>query len=589
MKFRTKLFSIILIAILVPSATTATLIYVQAEQSLAEQAKRGVAATMEQSLETLDSNLNTLGAISGRISREKKLVDLIQSLSSTPQREHSAIYAAVYSELQDYLSMLKAPNILGNIQSLYLYLPDQDVVVTTDTTYYENAGGYGISFIEKDADYKDKWFSAKPITFDTLHKADNTETLISCNNAILDNQGRRIGICAVNIHKSAFYDMYGDFLLSMPGGVLVAEETGARIDAWGLGPLSAADLSKALSVPLYTPSQSAPKLRLSSGGYYVVSRISKETGWRYCTVIRDTGVLNKLYSTRQFLTATIGLTALCVLIISGLIVRSFYKPLNSLVDAMQEIEDRNLDVRIQDDRKDEYRKVFDGFNNMVQELGQLIDNLETEKTLNKEAQIKLLQEQINPHFLYNTLDSIYSIAKIHDEPEISRMVHALSQFFRVSLSGGKDIVTLREAVQIAQSYITVQDIRFKGKFDIALDIPEALMDCKTFKLVLQPFVENAIYHGLERKGCGQLRISARRDKEALLLCVEDDGKGIPPQRLREIQDTLRGGPVQEGKNFAIRNLNTQIKLRYGEGYGISLWSAEDVGTKVTIVLPYEQI
>ena len=275
-----------------------------------------------------------------------------------------------------------------------------------------------------------------------------------------------------------------------------------------------------------------------------------------------------------------------VLGITILLSNIFYKPLEKLVSAMQMIENRNLDVRIDDKRADEYQRVYKGFNDMVSELKRLIKDLTNEKILKKEAEIKLLQAQINPHFLYNTLESIHSIAKIKKVEEIALMVSALSKFYRISLSGGKDIVTLKEAVELVKDYLTIQNIRFKGKISYYFDISDELMRYRVPKLILQPIVENSIYHGIERsKGNGILNIYGMLDKSNLNLVVEDNGVGIEKESLEELQRSIEDDSFENSKNFALKNLNQQIKLKYGPNYGLSIKSEYGKGTCVTIRLP----
>jgi len=275
-----------------------------------------------------------------------------------------------------------------------------------------------------------------------------------------------------------------------------------------------------------------------------------------------------------------------IFILSTLLAQIFQTPLKKLTNAMKQVQKGNFKAHINDKRHDEYQLIYSVFNSMTDELEWLVQNLETEQMLNKESKIRLLQEQINPHFLYNTLDSIYSIAKIQKIPEISNMVMALSKFFRASLSEGKDIVPLSDAIGLVESYLTVQNIRFKGKVQFKVSASEELLGYMVPKLVLQPFVENSVYHGIEKKKEeGSLIVRAEEREGCLYLKVLDDGIGMPEEKLIEIQKALQDNLINESGNFAIKNLNNQIKLRYGNEYGISIDSTEGKGTIVLIKLP----
>ena len=179
----------------------------------------------------------------------------------------------------------------------------------------------------------------------------------------------------------------------------------------------------------------------------------------------------------NYIILLIFISLILILVLTYFLSGSFYKPLDKVVIAMNEIEKRNLDYRITEQRKDEFLKVYTGYNNMASELKNLINDLSNEKILNKEAKIKLLQEQINPHFLYNTLDSVYSLIKINKTEQASQMIFSLSKFFRASLSGGRDIVELSEAVEIAESYLQIQKIRFGDRFNFSFNIPNDLEIC----------------------------------------------------------------------------------------------------------------
>jgi two-component system sensor histidine kinase YesM len=306
--------------------------------------------------------------------------------------------------------------------------------------------------------------------------------------------------------------------------------------------------------------------------------------WNYVVLIPDVEIFGQFYSIRKFFVFMIIIITLLIIPICFLITGALYKPLEKLVLAMQNVKNGNLDTAINDLRRDEYQKVYEGFNLMLGELKQLIEDLSNEKSLNKQAEINLIQAQINPHFLYNTLDSIYSIAVIHKVDEIADMASALSKFFRISLSGGKTDTSLKEALDIVKSYVTIQNIRFSDKIQYKVSIPEQHMNITVPKLLLQPIVENSIYHGLEKKkGKGRLTISSSEDEENLSLYIDDDGTGMPMEQLAALEKTIRG--EEDNDHFALRNLNKQIMLKYGKSCGLSIKSQYGSGTRVTILLP----
>ena len=316
----------------------------------------------------------------------------------------------------------------------------------------------------------------------------------------------------------------------------------------------------------------------------VVTRTSAYTGWTFVSFASRKELLQSVKAIKLLLYKIVLLSAVGALLLSRFLSGYMYRPLKSLISYMRKVRKGDFSVRIEEKRKDEFEEVYSGFNRMLDELNNTMNNLETEKLLNKEAKIHILQEQINPHFLYNTLDTIFSMAKIKGEEAIAKMVFSLSKFFRISLSDGKNIVTLREASELFENYLSIQEIRFPGKFDYQINIPEELMTYMVPKFLLQPFVENSISHGLERSaGKGTLYIEGKEKNGILHFLVEDNGKGIPEEKLKDIQKVLEENTSSE--YFAVSNISSLIKLKYGSEYGVTITSKYEEWTKVQIVMP----
>ncbi len=210
----------------------------------------------------------------------------------------------------------------------------------------------------------------------------------------------------------------------------------------------------------------------------------------------------------------------------------------------------------------------------------------------RQAELIILQSQINPHFLYNTLDSIRGQALFHNETDIAVMLEALGNFFRYSISRKDSIVTLREELYNMDNYIRIQNYRFQNRFVIEMDEsandPE-IQECIVPKLMLQPIVENAIVHGLENKLQGKVVISVDATSEILLITISDDGDGMSPETLEKLSVKLMGKRWEENRmnrhGIALPNVNSRIKTLFGEEYGICIYSTKGKGTDVEIMLP----
>lgn len=243
-------------------------------------------------------------------------------------------------------------------------------------------------------------------------------------------------------------------------------------------------------------------------------------------------------------------------------------------------------------------KIFGRFNEGISEEEMIEDSSEYEEyreDFHKEAEMIALQSQINPHFLYNTLDSIRSEALINDQDEIADMVEALSSFFRYIISQKGELVTLREEIQSIENYFKIQKYRFGDKIDLKIEWGDNYEDIKNYaipKLVLQPIVENAIYHGLEpKRGHGLVTVSMDMTRAYLIIVISDDGVGMTIEALKRIRqfislDSLKAtGKHKKRGSLALRNVNQRIQLNYGANYGLNLKSMPEMGAEVEITLP----
>jgi len=219
----------------------------------------------------------------------------------------------------------------------------------------------------------------------------------------------------------------------------------------------------------------------------------------------------------------------------------------------------------------------------------LIHELYASRLSRRESELKVLQSQINPHFLYNTLDTIIWMTESQKTDEVIEIVRALSSFFRISLSKGRDWITIGEEVERTRSYLTIQKMRYRDILDYRIEVDGAVAGNTVLKLILQPLVENAIYHGIKNKregGAVVVRAQQRNENE-ILLQVEDNGIGFTPEKLARLRAELDddSGEIRLESGFGIGNVNQRIRLYYGRQYGVSITSERHTGTCVSIVIP----
>jgi two-component system, sensor histidine kinase YesM len=269
--------------------------------------------------------------------------------------------------------------------------------------------------------------------------------------------------------------------------------------------------------------------------------------------------------------------------------RSIYTPIKKLHDVTATITRNDLQALVNRDNVDEITELGMSFNIMIGRIRELLDAKVKEQENLKMAELRTLQAQINPHFLYNTLDTIIWMSESKKNDQVIEIVKAMSNFFRISLSKGKDWITIAEEMYRTASYLTIQKMRYHDIMDYRIELDPGVSDYTVLKLVLQPLVENALYHGIKNKRqSGTITVRAKqKDENEVLLEVEDDGIGFTPEKLAKLQAELEdySGDIRMESGFGIGNVNQRIKLYYGKQYGLSIRSVYNVGTCVTLVMP----
>ena len=274
------------------------------------------------------------------------------------------------------------------------------------------------------------------------------------------------------------------------------------------------------------------------------------------------------------------------LIFSRQITRSVTKPISALCEATRRLERGNFEEESQIESDDEIQILVQRFDEMRNKIANLLEDVKTEQMKLKDTELKLLQEQINPHFLYNTLDTIVWLAEDGQKKEVVHMITSLSDFFRTVLSGGRDYITIREEELHIHSYLDIQQFRYQDIMDYQIEIDENLYDYQILKLMLQPLVENALYHGIKNKrGHGNIRIRGYEEEEELIFEISDDGIGMTEEELMALRRKIRRKKNESKNGFGLINVEERIQMNYGEEYGLDFESEKGKGTRVTVRIP----
>lgn len=266
-------------------------------------------------------------------------------------------------------------------------------------------------------------------------------------------------------------------------------------------------------------------------------------------------------------------------------VLSITGPLSRMEKACQTIQTGDFSCIVEDDSHDELSDFAHSFNTMAKEIDCLIHEVYEKQTIQAQTELQMLRAQINPHFVYNTLETIRASAKRHEEEDLSQMAYLLSKILRYGVTAGSDYVTVEQEMNHLNDYISLQKLHYRNRVSFHVFIEPKLYSCRMIRLVLQPIVENALYHGIQSiEGNGMIEVIGSRSDKNIVFRITDNGKGIEPGILERLNDYLYGRN-DDFKSIGIKNVNRRIGLSYGEGYGIKIQSVPGNGTMVTVEIP----
>ena len=289
----------------------------------------------------------------------------------------------------------------------------------------------------------------------------------------------------------------------------------------------------------------------------------------------------------------IGAIVIFAIVQSYLISVSITGPIKQLVHATEQVGKGNFDVLTYSDsgEENEIIRLNTSFNKMTKRIAELVDNIRTEQENSKNLELKLLQSQINPHFLYNTLDNIVWLSEDDRKEDVAGLVTSLSQFFRTTLSGGKDYITIAAEVSHIDAYLQIQSFRYRDILSYDILVSDKFNKYKIIKMTLQPIVENALYHGIKNKRSGgKITIDAVDLGDNIKIIVSDNGIGMTEEQLRQCMDLIEGRiePDEDNAGFGMANVAERLRLNYGNDYGIKVYSNYGEGTRVEVVIPKQE-
>ena len=309
------------------------------------------------------------------------------------------------------------------------------------------------------------------------------------------------------------------------------------------------------------------------------------TGWKLVGVTPSAVLGVDGIKFRFFVLFVADLFLFLLAMINAFISDKISNPIKSLDGSVREIESGNLNVEIVPSGSYEVEHLGKSIKNMLGRIKVLMSDLVAEHNAKRKSEFDTLQSQINPHFLYNTLDIIVWMIENENSDKAVNIVTALAKFFRISLSKGKNIITVKDEVEHVRNYLMIQNMRFKNRFEYSIDVDEEVLSYSSLKLMLQPLVENAIYHGMEfMDGDGEIDVKVFKEDDSLYFTITDNGLGMSEDMVETLlsKDFV---PSKKGSGIGVKNVNERIKLYFGSEYGLKVESEPDEGTKITIHLP----
>jgi two-component system, sensor histidine kinase YesM len=579
---RDKLIALFLLISIIPAIGLGLLVGVTIEKILGEQATQNTLQLIDQVNTTLESSITNVQNVSYLISMDSQ-VNAFFSYDQNQYNEEEQDYS-IRQKMQGFTSLY--PEIAGilliNREGEYIsneLYAQSDVDLTKEMWYEEAVSNKGIfKIIGKPQN--------RHIVSQINYKDDEVVTVVR---AIVNRDTQEIsGVILIDLKVRVIGEAMNNVHIGLSGFLTVIDENGKDI------------YSTSNREPLVIPE--AILLGEDGGSYKkVINGEEMEfiyqrtpfTNWTTVGIFHSEESVAEVREIQLYLFFFVFFLCFAGITVSYFFSNSISNPIIELMKMMRKIEDGNMEIRYVGKRQDEIGRLGKTFNHMIAKINNLIMVTEVQERQKREAELRSLQAHIKPHFLYNTLDTINWMARKHGAKDVAEIVGSLSSFFRIGLSKGNDFIYLKEEMKHIQSYLMIQKARYQDKLHYEITFDSTLGEVKILKLVLQPIVENAIYHGIkERRGPGKIQIMAKQEKGCLLLKIKDDGIGIREEELSHLKEKLNtliilnnGKKENIDYGYGMMNVQARIKLTYGEVYGLSIESQMNKGTEVTVKLP----
>jgi two-component system sensor histidine kinase YesM len=566
--------------LIIPVAIFGIYMYYRTSDSAIEQAKLVMERNLMQTRASILQKVNVIENISQIITSDKNVSNVLDY-----EYENEVYRLEDYQfDISPFIENIHRQNNL--IYSIRIYTPTIVISEMVGSYYSVRKKDSPEWFAEMSANRpaKSGWESSHDMVPNALRENLGTpEQVLSITRPIYSPISKTsIGSLEIEVREALLFDMLRDPVISKWGRIFAADDMGRIVsnnipelykkNVASIGFIDYAahetinkvekvdrDLSVVISVPI-------EELGCSIVGIFPVSNFNSE-------------VKDSIFNIILVLLISSVLLGVIIYVITNMLMGRIKK----LVKAMKQVKDNNLDVSVPVRSRDEFGELALNFNHMTGRIHELVETVYKIRLMEREAELKALEAQINPHFLYNTLATISWVARKANCDEIVRISNSLAKFYRLVLSKGGSLISVREELDMVRSYLQIQKIRFEDMFDAVYEIDERACELKIVKNLLQPLVENALNHGIEpKRGHGTIIIKAECTDESLLLHITDDGVGMSPETLEEIL----AGRVERsgGGGYAVKNVMERLASCYGDGQTFKVFSKKGIGTKITICI-----
>ena len=532
--------------------------FLQMRSIIDDKGKMNLQSYLQQSVSSMDRTLDGYNSLSDYIAFDRTLAEVFSMEYGTPYEQYEQLTQKVDPILRT------ASYFHGGMQQITIYTDNG--MVKHDTTVAP------VSEIEE-TDWYQKTLEHPGLNWFANYQE---ETLFSARKLAFSGAREGVNILYMDVDYQKLFTPYAETLIS-ECGLYITDQDGKLVfeESRFSGKNQNYDL---------TYSEFLEQRDRGSTDYIILCEQSNTTGWTVW-LYQPVGLAGEAMRPIGVMAGVTILICIFAAVLAYFITSGMVSSrIERLTHFMQEVQEGSMDMQMESDDRDEIGMLYRGFGSMMKRIRTLINEVYLSKITQKEAELKALQAQINPHFLYNTLSLINWKALAAGEEDISRMTLALSTFYRTALNRGRNVLQVETELSNTRAYLEIQSMLHDGDFDYEIEAQTEILQCESLNLILQPLVENAIHHGIEEKTDGRGKITVRGWKEdnCVWFMVEDDGVGME----QEVADKIL---TMESKGYGVRNVDERIRLCYGEKYAMKVESVVGKGTKMTIHFPARRL